>query len=97
MASSLYPLSGLPLLLPTIPSLHSCRTRSCPAPWSFRSGCSHRVASPRTSYTPRSPGPLGCPQGGVIPSPYIARSRCLGCQTGATRSSENTPSTHSGE
>jgi hypothetical protein len=59
MASPLYPLTGLTLLLPTIPFLHSCPTRSCPAPWSSRSRCSHRVATQRTSYTPHSPGPLG--------------------------------------
>ncbi len=59
MASPLYPLTGHTLLLPTIPSLRSCRTRSCPAPWSFRSRCSHRVATPRTSYTPHRPSPMG--------------------------------------
>ncbi len=101
MASPLSLLTGLTLLLPTIPSLHSCRTRSCPAPWSFRSRCSHRVATPRISYTPHSPGPMpsyASPTSTLRLLPIIppvrfpAVQKTGPCWTGATRSSENPPS-----
>jgi len=106
MASPLSLLTGLTLLLPTIPSLHSCRTRSCPAPWSFRSRCSHRVATPRISYTPHSPGPMPSYASPtptlrllpiIPPVRFPAVQKTGPCWTGATRSSENAPSTHSGE
>ena len=101
MASPLSLLTGLTLLLPTIPSLHSCRTRSCPAPWSFRSRCSHRVATPRISYTPHSPGPMPSYASPtptlrllpiIPPVRFPAVQKTGPCWTGATRSSENAPS-----